>query len=59
MPADKVVRFSDYEKRSRHPDSEHPRDPADADVIEFTPKRHHTDPVEWEPCGFMQKPCDC
>jgi hypothetical protein len=28
-----VIRFSDYEKKSREPDSEGPRNPADADVI--------------------------
>jgi hypothetical protein len=28
-----VVRFADYEKRSKQPDAAQPRDPADADVI--------------------------
>ena len=32
---DNVRRFSDYERRSREPDSVSPRDPADADVIEL------------------------
>ncbi len=32
---EKVVRFSDYEKRSRNPDAIGPRDPCEADIIEF------------------------
>lgn len=28
-----VIRFSDYEKRSRNPDAAGPRDPCEADVI--------------------------
>lgn len=33
MAADKILRFSDYERRSRNPDAVPLRDPADADVI--------------------------
>ena len=30
---DNVVRFCDYERRSRNPDAAQPRNPCDADVI--------------------------
>lgn len=30
---EKVVRFSDYERRSREPDAAQPRNPTEADVI--------------------------
>ena len=35
MPAADIIRISDYERRSRHPDAVSPRDPCDADVIIF------------------------
>lgn len=33
MAAENILRFSDYERRSRNPDAVSPRDLADADVI--------------------------
>jgi len=33
--AEKVVRFCDFDKRSKQPDSAQPRDPCEADVIVF------------------------
>jgi len=43
-----VIRFSDYEKKSREPDSEGPRNPADADVIVLPVIRVEGGPVIWE-----------
>ena len=33
----KVVRFADYEQRSRQPDAAHPRDPAEPCIIIILP----------------------
>jgi hypothetical protein len=35
--SEKVIRFADYERRSRSPDSAQPRNPVDADVIIILP----------------------
>lgn len=35
--AEKVVRFCDFEKRSREPDAAQPRDPCDSAVIIILP----------------------
>jgi hypothetical protein len=35
--AAEVIRFADYEQRSREPDAAHPRNPADAAVIIVLP----------------------
>ena len=37
MPADRVLRFSDYERRSRNPDAALLRDPAEANIIIVLP----------------------
>lgn len=64
MPAERIVHIRDYERRSRQPDAEPCRDPADADVIQFTPKRRVPifggREIEW--INFheiAQLPCDC
>lgn len=52
MP-NKIIRLSDYESRSRNPDSIQPRNPADANVIvlpreerDHDMRRHFTDLIE-------------
>jgi len=46
--SDNVVRFCDFDKRSKQPDAEQPRDPCEADVIACPIVRfpHREPPIE-------------
>jgi hypothetical protein len=44
-----VVRFADYEKRSKQPDAAQPRDPADAAIIIVLPAIRIERPHQPEP----------